>query len=232
MAGFTNQDLNLMFTTVVWENIKKTLITCSKAMKEESLSSSHLIDNNENKIRNRLVAKYLTNDEFKKRRGIEQFNLLFMPEVPENFDEESDTYLGRTDIRIVNIDFLKFRQEYYTIECKRVDGSNDLNKKYVTKGIARFVSDPILYPSDYGKNLMFGFVVKPIDINANSVSIEIIQQLELKDCIKKSLHMIDFEKSQFYLYSSEYNISQQRILELQHLFFDFSLIIKPLSITY
>ena len=25
MAGFTNQDLNLMFTTVVWENIKKTL---------------------------------------------------------------------------------------------------------------------------------------------------------------------------------------------------------------
>ena len=36
MAGFTNQDLNLMFTTVVWENIKKTLITCSKAMKEES----------------------------------------------------------------------------------------------------------------------------------------------------------------------------------------------------
>jgi len=114
MAGFTNQDLNLMFTTVVWENIKKTLITCSKAMKEESLSSSHLIDNNENKIRNRLVAKYLTNDEFKKRRGIEQFNLLFMPEVPENFDEESDTYLGRTDIRIVNIDFLKVSVKYRT----------------------------------------------------------------------------------------------------------------------
>lgn len=227
MGGFKNQDLNLIFSEVVWENIKKTLLICSKSMKEDALISSHFIDNHEEIIRNRLLKKYLDNDEFREQMGIAQLNLRFEPEVPEHFDEKSDTYQGRTDIRVINANFFKTNKAYHTIECKRVDGGYTLNKKYVTEGIARFVSHPILYPSHYGKNLMFGFVVKPIDINANSTNIDAIQQSELQDCIKNGLHMIGFEDTLFYLYSSEYNISENEILELQHLFFDFSPIIKP-----
>jgi len=227
MGGFKNQDLNLIFSEGVWENIKKTLLICSKSMREDALISSHFIENHEEIIRNRLLKKYLDNDEFREQMRIDQLNLRFEPEVPEHFDEKSDTYQGRTDIRVINKNFFKTNKAYHTIECKRIDGGYTLNKKYVTEGIARFVSYPILYPSHYHKNLMFGFVVKPIDINANSTNIDAIQQSELQDYIINGLHMIGFEDTLFYFYSCEYNITGKEILELQHLFFDFSPIINP-----
>lgn len=45
-----------------------------------------------------------------------------------------------------------------SIECKRIDGTADLNKKYVKEGVARFVTQK--YSSYYGRNVMLGFVVK------------------------------------------------------------------------
>lgn len=225
MSGFRNQELNLLFAKQVWEHIKKSLLICSKAMVKDALESSDFVDNHENRIRDRLVAQYLDNDDFRKRMGIDTLKLRFIPEVPENFNQEKDAFDGRTDIRVINQNYFRNGKAYHTIECKCIDGHSTLNKKYVTDGIARFVH-PILYPSHYNKNFMLGFIVEDINIDANSKKIEIIQQTELNGYVKDGLlHKID-SNNQYFLYSSEYNISAAESLELHHLFFDFSSIIK------
>jgi hypothetical protein len=101
----------------------------------------------------------------------------------------------------------------------------DLNKKYVLEGIARFVCPPLKYSSCFGRNLMFGFVVKAIDIIDNCSKIDNIQQLELKNYILEGLKRINSEPD-YYLYLSKYKTVEANPLELHHVFFDFSSIIK------
>jgi len=226
MGGFKNLQLNKILALAVLDNIKSTLLVCSKAMVNDSLKSSHLIDNHEERIRNRLYEKYLNNDEFISKNGIDLHGLQFMIEAPDNFDEQTDTYVGRIDIKVTNVNAFKSNSVYYTIECKRIDGHADLNKKYVSEGIARFVCPPLKYSSCLGKNLMFGFVVKAINIIDNCAKIDDIQQLELKDYILDSLQKIDGSGPDYYLYLSKYKTIEANPLELHHVFFDFSSIIK------
>ncbi len=226
MDGFRNQQLNKILSLAVLDNIKSTLLVCSKAMVNDSLKSSHSIDNHEERIRNRLYEKYLNNDEFINNNGINLHGMQFTIEAPDNYNEQTDTYAGKIDIKVTNVNIFKSNSVYYTIECKRIDGHADLNKKYVLEGIARFVCPPIKYSSCLGRNIMFGFVVKAINIIDNCVKIEDIQQLELKDYILDSLQKIDGSGPDYYFYLSKYKTVEANPLELHHMFFDFSSIIK------
>mgnify|MGYP001549797100 CR=1 FL=1 len=120
------------------------------------------IENNENKIRNRLYKDYLKSSNVRTWLGLESY--IFHPEVPEiddNYDESA-----RTDLIVYNaLTYAKDETAYYVIECKRIDGTKTLNDKYVINGINRFIDNR--YPSNKSVNGMLGFVVKSIDINDN-----------------------------------------------------------------
>lgn len=99
----------------------------------------------------------------------------FEIEVPENYVGDGQ-HIGRVDIRVLLKSDFKKDDVYYIIECKRIDSSVDLNKKYVKEGVIRFVTKK--YSSYYGRNIMLGFVVQKIDVSANAKLIEEIQNTE------------------------------------------------------
>jgi hypothetical protein len=150
------------------------------------------IPNNENKIRD-ILLEYLKNIKIRQESClIEGYR----------FDKEVDEGKGRVDIKIVSINDFENFEAYFIIECKRLDGTITLNKKYDSEGIDRFTSEK--YSSYYGINGMIGFVVKKIDIDANIKKIG-----NFFDCI---------EKDKLY-------ISTHTDLKLYHLMMDFSALI-------
>ena len=226
MGGFKNAETKNAFSSNLFDFIVEKLLLCSKMMKEECLISACLIENHEEKIRNRLLEGYLEKDEVRSKIGLDKVHLRFIPEVPESYKSAEAIYIGRADIKVVTENWFLNQKDYYTIECKRIDGSADLNKKYVIKGIARFVLKPVKYPSFHGKNIMFGLVVKEIDIEDNAMKINNIQKNDLNGAIIKQCFCKIYNPSnEAYTYSSKYLVNGS-ILELQHLFFDFSSVIK------
>ena len=103
-------------------------------MQEVCLNTAYQIENNEEKIRNRLLEGYLDNDEVRTKIGLDKMSLRFIPEVPESYKSSKDVYMGIVDIKVVTENWLRSsRNDYFTIECKRIDGSAYLNK-YVING--------------------------------------------------------------------------------------------------
>ncbi len=200
-----------------FEFILAQISECYKLM----LSNYDTIENDENKIRNRLVTDYLDNQEI-----IEKFNLepyffdIETPFVNEHYEETA-----RSDIKIYTAtERLKNRQSpYFIIECKRLGGTNigkgSLNYKYVGNGISRFISRDD-YPSHYGINGMIGFIVKPTNIN-NVVSS--INQL-LPD--NEDLNSKKISESFEFSYLSNHSDNKGNKIELYHLMFDFSSLIE------
>ena len=119
------------------------------------------LPNDENKIRSIMLEEYMQ----KHKNTYKMSDYRFELEVPENY-VGNGKHIGRVDIRILlKTDFEK-EDAYYIIECKRIDGTADLNKKYVREGVARFVTQK--YSSYYGINIMLGFVIRKIDVSANA----------------------------------------------------------------
>jgi len=90
-------------------------------------------------------------------------NQEFGRDAPFRIDEESGTRSidnpdkpdGRIDIKII---YSFIETEYFGIECKRVsDRGNDLAKKYVNKGLMRFVAGK--YSPGHDWMAMIGFVI-------------------------------------------------------------------------
>ena len=119
----------------------------------QSIISTTKVQNNENEIRDEFI-KYLQDINFKKQHELK--NLKFDPETRENS--------GRADIRVLPTkDEYIDDDEYYLIECKRLDnkrlkGKSGLNAEYVKNGICRFVNNNY-YSSFFGCNAMFGFLL-------------------------------------------------------------------------
>lgn len=107
----------------------------------------------EETLRNKLV-KHINQNRGK--YGLGRFVFDSEPVVCE---EESDKTIGYTDIKITipsRSAFSSEEQKSYTIECKRLDGYADKNKKYIEEGICRFIN------GKYAKNTniagMIGFI--------------------------------------------------------------------------
>lgn len=226
MGGFKQKSLNFEFQNSFFSWILMKLEESCILMRKRCISSGHMIKNHEEKIRNYLHHYYL--DQIFSMEELDfEFPVRFSIEEPVTYDEDTDTYIGRCDIKVESSNFLtnKNKMYYYIIECKRIDGSPHLNKQFLDEGVSRFIEDPPKYPSPFGKNIMFGFVVKKIDISANSLK---LSTMNMKTFSSRSLNPFKQTKSDLdeglYEYTSDYEFSN-KVLQLVHLFFDFSQVI-------
>ncbi|WP_288447623.1 hypothetical protein [uncultured Chryseobacterium sp.] len=145
-----------------FEFILSQIYECFKKMKKDYVS----IENNENKIKNRLYKDYLDNQNIRNELGLNDF--LFKTEI--GFIDENYNEKGYSDIEIIDLKKSFYSTESsYIVECKRLDSKNPNNKSslynsYIKEGINRFIDEK--YPTYYGVNGMLGFVVEPTDIKS------------------------------------------------------------------
>lgn len=202
----------------VFKEISFYIIYCCEEMKKDLIKSEKKIPNDENTIRNYLLENYLDNNSFRLQNRMEMFH--FMPEAPENYDNDSISYKGRVDIKIVNQnEWFQNGKAAYHVECKRLDGYSNLNKEYVINGIRRFVVNPTHYKSYYNKNFMLGFMVRNIDVPLNIKKIEQIQQKDTQ--IENLSDFIKNTESSKHIYDCEYRVDNRTIV-LKHIFTDVS----------
>ncbi|MDR0437781.1 MAG: PD-(D/E)XK nuclease domain-containing protein [Bacteroidales bacterium] len=185
-----------IFFNSEFEDILKGIIACYYSI----ISSGTELPNNENDIRDIMLSKelYLKNSTFKEA---------YPPLSNYHFDKETSENKGRADIRILHVKPYKDDDAYYVIECKRLDGGNTLNRKYITNGIKRFTTKK-KYPFYNNTAGMIGFVVANIDIHQNSTVELALTQTEI---------VSNFE----YSYFSEHRISGASNI-IYHLMFNFS----------
>ena len=115
--------------------------------------------------------------------------------------------------------------DYYTVECKRLDGSNDLNKKYVIEGVCRFAIDPPNYPSHNKKNIMLGFIVKRINESILLSKINRIHNAKLSSRKIGEISYVDL--------GTDYKICESAYidgLQISHIFYDITFLFNILSV--
>ena len=215
MIGKINRRISEALRQDDLEQIIGYLLEICELLIEDCIQKDRKLPNNENRIRGILLEEYLDND--KVRKAYDMLDYSFMPETLENYDGEGN-YTGRADIRIkLKTDFDK-HSAYYLVECKRIDGDDELNNNYVEKGVARFITQK--YSSYYGKNIMLGFVVKKIDISQNAAEIESIQNSNADVNMHGSFKLV-CKKRNHEMYRCVYRIKTGE-LELRHIFSDFA----------
>lgn len=220
MGGFKNQQLNQIAKNNIYEDMINFIFISLEKMRENLLAENKNIKNDEEKIRTHLIEHYLKNEQFKEKY-FDDLYLLFDAEVAEGYDLTSEEYIGRVDIKVYSINTIINPKDYYIIECKRIDGSSTLNRKFITEGICRFILNKPKYSSYNKKNIMLGFVVKNIDIEINTDRINEIQS-EIEDIhICEKLERLKKEKEEYYLYRNKYKCGDKKI-ELSHLFYNLS----------
>ena len=212
MGAFGIEKMNRVFDKA----ILRDLINSSKQMKEDCIKNCKPLKNCENKISNRLVEKYL--------KSTKNALFLYRRESSTGYNEDTDDYEGRADIEVISCDNFRDDKIYHVIECKRIDGSSDLNRKYVNEGISRFFTPVPLpkYPSFEGRSSMFGYVVKEIDIPANASTIDGLQHKMLQGLTVGNFVLMQKVESSYYVYACMYDSMHTGRVKLNHLFFNFA----------
>jgi len=215
MGGFKNETINNAFDAGIINVIIAHLVKCSGQMKADCIAANNLLKNDEDTITNRLTAVYLN-----KEAGIFRYE----PQSSEHYDGETDHYIGRTDIKVISGDYFRDEKAYHIIECKRIDGTNTLNQKYITEGVERFFSPAPQpkYSSYYLQNIMFGYVVQALVIPNNADEIDKLQSSFLKEATASNFVLKQSNAPQCYVYKCEYVSTSIGQVELSHLFFDFA----------
>lgn len=220
MGGFLNQTLNSDFSTGLYNLIILAVKKSCELMVANCNAEGKTVNNHEERIRNHLLENYLDKDEMHSAIGLGNVYLRFFPEAPEHYESSSDTYSGRTDIKVVSMNWFNNRSDYYTIECKRIDGTLSLSKKYVTDGVCRFLGCPPLYSSYNKKNMMLAFVVNEIDQTKVLGDIALTHTEKLKEHIVQDITILEATSAYFFC-ESKYVEG----LILGHLFYDVSSIV-------
>ncbi|WP_114939634.1 hypothetical protein [Mucilaginibacter endophyticus] len=173
------------------------------------------IENNENKIRNRLYKDFLNSNQT--RQLIDIFPCRFECECAEIDTQYKE--IGYTDIKVLTTISLSNSDAYYIIECKRIDGSRHLNNEYIKEGVFRFV-DVLKYPSYNNVCGMIGFVVKEIDTDKN---IQNLNEILIEVSSPAPLKLI--EQSALGRYTSIHTKTNNKPLKVSHLMLDYSSIV-------
>lgn len=216
MSGMLNKNILKALYRANFEKITAYIIDICELIVEDYERKKFKLPNDENKIRSIMLEEYMKTQ--KSVYGMSDYR--FELEVPENYAGNGQ-HIGRVDIRILLKSDFEKEDAYYIIECKRIDGTADLNKKYVKEGIARFVTQK--YSSYYGRNIMLGFVVKKIDVSANARLIEEIQNTELDQYMHGDFQLVKSE-GVTESYKCMYQIQSGEV-ELRHIFSDYSSIV-------
>lgn len=213
MSGILNKDIIEALYRANFEKITNYILNICELVVEDYEKKRLKLPNDENKIRSIMVEEYMKKQ--KSVYGMSDYR--FEIETPENY-VGNGKHIGRVDIRILLKNDFEKEDAYYVIECKRIDGTSDLNKKYVKEGVARFVTQK--YSSYYGRNIMLGFVVKKVDMSANAKLIEKIQNTDLDKHMHGNFEFMesnDVAES----YKCIYTIQSGEV-ELRHVFSDYS----------
>lgn len=221
MGGFQSRSLNAEFKQGLYNIIIVALIKGCDCMVEDCNANRQAIPNHEEILRTHLLENYLEKDEIRSVIGLSNMPIRFLPEVVENYNPSSNTYTGRTDIRVVSSNWFNNNKDYYIVECKRIDGTASLNQKYVEDGICRFTGETPKYSSYNNRNIMLGFIVKDIDHTTSITAISDIHMAKLKKLISKNITVIEHSES-YYLCESTYTNG----LSLSHIFHNFSSIVS------
>lgn len=201
-----------------FDKIVQYIMDMSGLLVSDMTERGEKLPNDENRIRSIILEEYLDNEV--RRKINRMLSYRFTPENMENYSG-AGSYLGRTDIRITLTTEFKKNNAYYIVECKRIDGTDPLNKKYVEEGVGRFVRKK--YSSYYGRNLMFGFVVKRVNIPQNTKKIENIQKTSKDPLLHGDIKIVGTSGVSEH-YRCIYNTVSGE-LELRHIFADFSSVI-------
>ena len=186
MSGMLDKNILKALYRANFEKITAYILDICDLIVEDYERKQLKLPNDENKIRSIMLEEYM-----KTQKGVYGMSdYRFELEVPENYVGNGQ-HIGRVDIRILLKSDFEKEDAYYIIECKRIDGSSDLNKKYVKEGVARFVTEK--YSSYYGRNIMLGFVVKKIDVSSNAKLIEEIQNADFNQQMHGNFEFIESE---------------------------------------
>lgn len=216
MSGILNKDIIGALYRANFEKITNYILNICELVVEDYEKKRLKLPNDENKIRSIMVEEYMKKQ--KSVYGMSDYR--FEIETPENY-VGNGKHIGRVDIRILLKNDFEKEDAYYVIECKRIDGTSDLNKKYVKEGVARFVTQK--YSSYYGRNIMLGFVVKKVDMSANAKLIEKIQNTDLDKHMHGNFEFIE-SNGVVESYKCIYKIQSGEV-ELRHIFSDYSSIV-------
>lgn len=217
MSGMLKRDILDALWQANFEKMINYILDICQLVVEDYEKKQMKLPNDENQIRSILLEEYL-----KKQKGAyDMSDYRFELEVPENY-AGNGKHIGRVDIRILLKNDFEKEEAYYIIECKRIDGTSDLNKKYVKEGIARFITQK--YSSYYGRNIMLGFVVKKIDVAANARLIESIQNKDSNVYMHGDFGFAG-KKGINESYQCIYQVTSGE-LELRHIFSDYSNIVQ------
>ncbi|HKR06389.1 MAG TPA: hypothetical protein VJY62_17270 [Bacteroidia bacterium] len=204
-------EYNIIFFNKELEEILEKIIACYSLM----LADNVRLSNNENKIRDYILYKYLKVPSMKIK--LDLANYLFDPELPED--------KGRIDIRVMPINPFIEDKAYFILECKRLDsinanGTTGLNAQYINEGMNRFISKK--YSAYYRSNGMIGFIVNELDIHKNTQSINSLLIKDYKHITTSQVLTSKIIVKGFdYSYYSTHN-SATDTLTIYHLMFDFS----------
>lgn len=213
MSGMLNQNILEALNRANFEKITKFIMDVCGLLVKDYEQRQLKLPNDENRIRSIMLEEYMR----KQKNSYGMSDYRFDLEVPENYVGNGQ-HIGRIDIRILLKSDFEKEDAYYVIECKRIDGTSDLNKKYVREGVARFVTQK--YSSYYGRNIMLGFVVKKMDMSANAQLIEGIQNSDPDERMHGKFEHIGggvVTES----YKCIYRIQEKKV-ELRHIFTDYS----------
>lgn len=136
MSGMLDKNILNALYRANFEKITAYILDICGLIVEDYERKQLKLPNDENKIRSIMLEEYM-----KTQKGVYGMSdYRFELEVPENYVGNGH-HIGRVDIRILLKSDFEKEDAYYIIECKRIDGSSDLNKKYVKEGVARFVTE-------------------------------------------------------------------------------------------
>ncbi|MDR0912758.1 MAG: hypothetical protein LBM96_09200 [Methanobrevibacter sp.] len=146
--------------------------------------------------------------------------------IAENETQDGNTdytIKGRNDIRIryatrtieLNID------DYFVIECKRLDKSSNKQNKYISSGILDFVNEK--YSSNNDNAFMIGYIEEG---NIDDIISKINKKLKEKhiDITTLVLNKIDKVENFNYIYISKHKRKSLSPISLHHLMFDYKTI--------
>lgn len=218
MRGIDKFESSLFFYEYEMNAIVKHILLCHDLTLRKY--EFEFIENNENIIRNRLYKDFLNSSTLKSKSNL--FPCRFeceCAEVGSNYRE-----VGYTDIKVFTSISLVEENAYYIFECKRLDGSKSLNKKYITEGIQRFI-DFDKYSCFSGINGMIGFVIVTEKMKKNIMEINSTLKLKYSNsCLKLlTLHQ---EGTKYSVYTSHHIKDEGTQLSLYHVMLDYSSIIK------
>ena len=214
-----NSSLKRLIALQSLNYIVEKVLCCIAMMIRDNTSCSQKIPNKETDICNHLFYHYLNNDEIVREVGLDEFR--FFSEVPENYIHSRPT--GRVDLQVFGLNEFKHRDRYFIIECKRIDGTQKLNREYIENGMQRFIGESSKYTSYYHMNCMLGFLVQKIE---PSVIVDRMNQLLQTEYSDIQTHKYLREGTVQNTFISSHGFNDDTRIELIHAFADCSSILE------